>query len=706
MSTPTQNGPPTTLTNFNLTASISSTVSSSHMVIRALLPNEQRTTVPIHPGQTLSDALQKSLQRRELSSLSCAVFVAETGEQVDWGTDVALLEGREIEVKIVEDGEDPKKLPLFQNLSHNFVRKTFFRFVVCEYCSKILWNGLRCQTCGIKFHPRCSKYIPITCSRMKTDNYFLHLLSQNSERSFVTAGGGFIQRDLMINGSGSSASALRSSTTRGHRPPPLQPLKFSDDSGSILSPHDGNGASSSNCGNHLEAPGFHRERSTSAPNVAINLISLDQPLPEIYLRSKAIATSSGTSSTTTPTSSSVNYSTYTGAHTAPLAGSTSNSQNVSSNQRAHSTSGSPTSTRAIRPRARSADESQKKKIRSHRESIEDWEIPYEEILTGPRIGSGSFGTVYSGHWHGPVALKKLKVAKPTEAQLQEFKNEMAVLRKTRHVNIILFMGCVRKPQLTIVTQWCEGSSLYKHLHVMETNFKLHQLAEIARQTAQGMGYLHAKNIIHRDLKSNNIFLLSDLTVKIGDFGLATVKSGAWGASSNVSDAGDRRTQQPSGSILWMAPEIIRMMDRNPYTFQSDVYAYGIVLFELGSNQLPYKNKNNRDQIIFCVGRGYLRPDFTAIRKDMPKSFTKLLKDCIAFTPDTRPMFPQILTRVDQLARSIPKIERSTSEPFLRYQQSADDFLGAGIGICPSPKTPINSTSQFSGFPFGYVTGNI
>ncbi|KAI2807806.1 hypothetical protein BLOT_005746, partial [Blomia tropicalis] len=301
MSTPTQNGPPTTLTNFNLTASISSTVSSSHMVIRALLPNEQRTTVPIHPGQTLSDALQKSLQRRELSSLSCAVFVAETGEQVDWGTDVALLEGREIEVKIVEDGEDPKKLPLFQNLSHNFVRKTFFRFVVCEYCSKILWNGLRCQTCGIKFHPRCSKYIPITCSRMKTDNYFLHLLSQNSERSFVTAGGGFIQRDLMINGSGSSASVLRSSTTRGHRPPPLQPLKFSDDSGSILSPHDGNGASSSNCGNHLEAPGFHRERSTSAPNVAINLISLDQPLPEIYLRSKAIATSSGTSSTTTPT---------------------------------------------------------------------------------------------------------------------------------------------------------------------------------------------------------------------------------------------------------------------------------------------------------------------------------------------------------------------------------------------------------------------
>ena len=50
--------------------------------------------------------------------------------------------------------------------------------------------------------------------------------------------------------------------------------------------------------------------------------------------------------------------------------------------------------------------------------MEDWEIPYEEILTGPKIGSGSFGTVFHGHWHGPVALKKLKVAKPTKEQLQ------------------------------------------------------------------------------------------------------------------------------------------------------------------------------------------------------------------------------------------------------------------------------------------------
>lgn len=56
----------------------------------------------------------------------------------------------------------------------------------------------------------------------------------------------------------------------------------------------------------------------------------------------------------------------------------------------------------------------------------------------------------------------------------------------RHVNILLFMGCVSKPQLAIVTQWCEGSSLYKHLHVQETKFELFNLIDTARQTAQGM----------------------------------------------------------------------------------------------------------------------------------------------------------------------------------------------------------------------------
>ncbi|CAH2317031.1 serine threonine- kinase A-Raf [Pelobates cultripes] len=178
----------------------------------------------------------------------------------------------------------------------------------------------------------------------------------------------------------------------------------------------------------------------------------------------------------------------------------------------------------------------------YRDSSYYWEVNYTEVLILKRIGTGSFGTVFRGKWHGDVAVKILKVTNPTAEQIQAFKNEMQVLRKTRHVNILLFMGFMTRPNFAIITQWCEGSSLYRHLHVIETRFDIFQLIDIARQTAQGMDYLHAKNIIHRDLKSNNIFLHEGLTVKIGDFGLATVKT-RWSGSQQV--------EQPSGSILWM-----------------------------------------------------------------------------------------------------------------------------------------------------------
>lgn len=82
----------------------------------------------------------------------------------------------------------------------------------------------------------------------------------------------------------------------------------------------------------------------------------------------------------------------------------------------------------------------------------------------------------------------LNVKDPTPQQLLAFKNEVAVLRKTRHVNILLFMGCMSNPKLSIVTQWCEGSSLYRHLHVLDSKFTMVQILEFARQTAQGVEY--------------------------------------------------------------------------------------------------------------------------------------------------------------------------------------------------------------------------
>lgn len=141
----------------------------------------------------------------------------------------------------------------------------------------------------------------------------------------------------------------------------------------------------------------------------------------------------------------------------------------------------------------------------NRELLEEkWEIDGKEVTRLRKIGQGSFATVYEGNWHGKVALKELNVKNPTPAQLQNFKNEVLVLKRTRHANILLFLGYVLKPTLLIVTQLCRGHSLYKHLHVKEgLEFTNCEIMTIAMGVARGMEYLHAKNILHRDLKSNS-----------------------------------------------------------------------------------------------------------------------------------------------------------------------------------------------------------
>ncbi|XP_072745077.1 raf homolog serine/threonine-protein kinase Raf [Anoplolepis gracilipes] len=520
--------------------------------------------------------------------------------------------------------------PIATSISHNFVRKTFFSLAFCECCRKLLFQGFYCRTCNYKFHQRCAGGVPALCHQARLqDAYYQTLLARNNPENPA----GILQLPSYGLSRSMSPSMAQSRNQR-----------------------------------HPRSLG-QQDRSSSAPNVCFNMIKPGgEPINlDEYSRSQSLGRPVGiTQSPVSPGSSPTKHS--------------------------QSTQASPTSTlRPKRPRAKSADESSKNLL-APRESIEDWEIPADEILVGPRIGSGSFGTVYKAHWHGPVAVKTLNVKIPTSAQLQAFKNEVAVLRKTRHVNILLFMGCVSKPQLAIVTQWCEGSSLYKHLHVFESKFELLTLIEIGRQTAQGMDYLHAKNIIHRDLKSNNIFLHDDLTVKIGDFGLATAKT-RW--------SGSQQFHQPTGSILWMAPEVIRMQEENPYSFQSDVYAFGVVLFELLSGQLPYSHINNKDQILFMVGRGYLRPDLDKLRSDTPNALKRLTVDCIKFTRDERPIFRQILVSLESLLRGLPKITRSASEPNLnRTQLQSDDFLYT----CASPKTPVHF--QFGAFPFYPSGGNI
>ncbi|MBN3287509.1 ARAF kinase, partial [Polyodon spathula] len=492
------------------------------------------------------------------------------------------------------------------------VRKTFFKLAYCDFCHKFLFHGFRCQTCGYKFHQHCSSKVPTVCVDMDTVS---KLCLPNPDSSNIPI---LIIQDPSME-------------IRPSDPPdtPEPPELLSQDSAFPFPLAGGEGQS------------LQRYRSTSTPNVHMisTVGSAGVGIIEEALK--------------------MDYITVVDPSPKP---STSPSP-MGSPGRRHLPPKSPSEHPKERKQSSSDD---KKKVHrgGYRDSSYYWEVHEREVSMLKRIGAGSFGTVYKGKWHGDVAVKILKVTDPTPEQLLAFKNEMQVLRKTRHVNILLFMGFMTKPNFAIITQWCEGSSLYHHLHVIETKFETMRRIDVARQTAQGIDYLHAKNIIHRDLKSNNIFLHEGWTVKIGDFGLATVKS-RW--------TGSHQVEQPSGSILWMAPEVIRMQESNPYSFQSDVYGYGVVLFEVMSGTLPYSNINNRDQIIFMVGRGYLSPDLTKVYSNCPKAMKRLIINCLKFKKDERPLFPQILVAMEQVQESLPKIERSASEPSLHRAVHSEDL---------------------------------
>ncbi|XP_047016357.1 raf-1 proto-oncogene, serine/threonine kinase a isoform X2 [Ictalurus punctatus] len=606
--------------------------SKASSTIRVYLPNQQRTVVNVRPGMTLHSCLIKALKVRGLQPECCAVYKLHAGHRskksrMDWNTDSTSLIGEELLVEVLDH------VPL---TTHNFVRKTFLKLAYCDMCQKFLLNGFRCQTCGYKFHEHCSTKVPTMC--VDWSNIRQLLLFPTPGESGAPSLPPITSRRMR-----ESMSRMPSSSAHRHS----TPQAFND---STVYPPAGGALS-------------QRQRSTSTPNVHMVSTALPVDSSLIEVTDLSVSLSMVDCLNTSPSSwcrrfclkrrDAIRHGQGHGSGSSP-------------NQSPTGWNQSKTPPPAQKERAPPFSSQEKNKIRPRdkRDSSYYWEIEASEVMLHSRIGSGSFGTVYKGKWHGDVAVKILKVTDPTPEQFQAFRNEVAVLRKTRHVNILLFMGYMTKDNLAIVTQWCEGSSLYKHLHVLETDYQMLQLIDIARQTAQGMDYLHAKNIIHRDMKSNNIFLHEGLTVKIGDFGLATVKA-RWSGSHQV--------EHPSGSILWMAPEVIRMQDNNPYSFQSDVYSYGIVLYELMTGELPYSHIANRDQIIFMVGRGYLSPDLTKLYKSCPKAMKRLVADCIKKSKEERPLFPQILSSIELLQHALPKINRSASEPSLHRATHTEDI---------------------------------
>ncbi|XP_073916926.1 kinase suppressor of Ras 2 [Castor canadensis] len=286
--------------------------------------------------------------------------------------------------------------------------------------------------------------------------------------------------------------------------------------------------------------------------------------------------------------------------------------------------------------------------------LQEWDIPFEQLEVGELIGKGRFGQVYHGRWHGEVAIRLIDVERDNEDQLKAFKREVMAYRQTRHENVVLFMGaCMSPPHLAIITSLCKGRTLYSVVRDAKIVLDVNKTRQIAQEIVKGMGYLHAKGILHKDLKSKNVFYDNGKVV-ITDFGLFSI--------SGVLQAGRRedKLRIQNGWLCHLAPEIIRQLspdteeDKLPFSKHSDVFALGTIWYELHAREWPFKTQP-AEAIIWQMGTG-MKPNLSQI--GMGKEISDILLFCWAFEQEERPTFTKLMDMLEKL----PKRNRRLSHP--------------------------------------------
>ncbi|KAM0951195.1 putative protein kinase TKL-CTR1-DRK-2 family [Dioscorea sansibarensis] len=266
----------------------------------------------------------------------------------------------------------------------------------------------------------------------------------------------------------------------------------------------------------------------------------------------------------------------------------------------------------------------------------DYEILWEDLTIGEQIGQGSCGTVYHALWYGSdVAVKVFSKQEYSDDVILSFRQEVSLMKRLRHPNILLFMGAVTSPQrLCIVTEFLPRGSLFRLLQRNTTRLDWRRRIHMALDIARGMNYLHHCNplIIHRDLKSSNLLVDKNWTVKVGDFGLSRLKHETY-----------LTTKTGKGTPQWMAPEVLR---NEPSDEKSDVYSYGVILWELVTEKIPWDNLNSM-QVIGAVGFMNQRLE---LPKDLDPQWVSIIESCWHSEPSHRPSFQELLERFKELQR--------------------------------------------------------
>ena len=253
--------------------------------------------------------------------------------------------------------------------------------------------------------------------------------------------------------------------------------------------------------------------------------------------------------------------------------------------------------------------------------IDPWEIDRRSICFVKKLGAGQFAEVWEGLWNNTtqIAVKKLK---PSTMSPQDFLEEAQLMKKLRHPKLIqLYALCTQEKPTLIITELMKPGNLLEYLRGDGRSLKLPQLIDMGAQVADGMAYFEQNNFIHRDLSASNILVGENLICKVAGFGLARV------VDEDIYEAAFRE----KFAVKWTAPEGALY---HRFTIKSDVWSFGIFLYELITyGRPPYPGISNT-QILDMLCSGYRMPR----PMGCPEQLYKIMSECWRGDSTSRPTF--------------------------------------------------------------------
>jgi serine/threonine protein kinase len=308
---------------------------------------------------------------------------------------------------------------------------------------------------------------------------------------------------------------------------------------------------------------------------------------------------------------------------------------------------------------------------STRRESANLKVDFDDLEMVDRIGKGSFGEIYKCRWRGTLvaakciqssqirkewmktqaiaqaekgedvsdAIHAIDMAEASvthqEEALDDFRQEISVLKALRHPNIVLLLAYSTTEHLEVMISElmkCSLLDVFKAHIVHGTKMKRDDQLIHAKHLTQGMLYLHTCRppIIHRDLKPANLLIDHSGVLKVADFGLATVRPDPKKAQSETF-----LMTGETGSYRFMAPEVYKHQE---YTETVDVYSFSMIMFYLLDGKPPWPYSNG----LVAVQKASLEGDRPPVPRSWDQRLQALLQECWHESPQARPSFKQIL----------------------------------------------------------------